>query len=529
MHGMHRGNRLLLTLVSIMLGSITAAGQLTIAFNLNNPDYLIPNAPFTLTRTTRDETRLQNGSYLNFEEHERLTRDAKGRLFDQMTPVSGDPLALPAKAFLLADPVAHTVTEWSSNHLAAIQTTIPTGAHFQFVAMQRASLDRTKLPPSVTTTAEDLGSQQIAGLLAKGTRTTLLVPANVMGNTAPLRYVTEVWISPELGIPVRELELNPLTGTRRMNTETIELNAGADALFHLPAGLNVRTVKTLGYPVAHDAEQIAYNKALDDLKAPETREAAADIVVSYAQQHNDVAAYAAFMLAIRKTHLAQAKTLAEGAVLRMEQTTATLAPGSNGPGNFEEMASLAQAWDYLGAAYAASGDADPAKRLFHSAWLVGGRGMTLDRLAQLEVHNNDRPAALHDDLMALQGEVDSRDTDEITRRAQRLGNPQPTPLPDPESLFTVPDAGRLRGDARFDVLFRNTGEAAVTWVDGSPELKALVPALNALKLSAALPDVGPEHVLRRVRLACQSDGPCQAVWLYAWQAEQPPATASIHP
>ena len=425
--------------------------------------------------------------------------------------------------------MAHTVTEWSSNHLAAIQTAIPTGAHFQFVALRQASLDHTKLPPAVTSTTEDLGSQQIAGLLAKGTRTTLLVPANVMGNTAPLRYVTEVWISPELGIPLRELELNPLTGTRRMNTETIELNAGADALFHLPPRLNVRTIGTPRSPVAHDGEQIAYNKALDDLKAPETREAAADIVVSYAQQHNDVAAFAALMLAIRKTHLAQAKTLAEGAVLRMEQTTATLAPGSNSPGNFAEMSSLAQAWDYLGAAYAASGDVDRAKRLFHSAWLIGGRGMTLDRLAQLEVHDNDRPAALRDDLMALQGEVDARDTDEITRRAQRLGAAQPAPVPDPASLFSVPDSSRLRGDARFDVLFRNTGDTAITWVDGSPELKALIPALRALKLSAALPDVGPEHVLRRVRLSCQAPGPCQAVWLYAWQAEQPAATASIRP
>ncbi len=534
----HRVCRLLLTLAATTFCSGVAAAQLTIGFHADGPDYLTPNAPFTLARTTRVETRLQNGSNLTHEEHERLTRDARGRTFDLMTPVLSDPLAQPARSFLLADPVAHTITEWSSNRNLAFQTVIPAGARLELTALRQASIDRQKLPASVTTTTEDLGSEQIAGFTAKGTRTTLLIPANVVGNTTPIRYVTELWVSPDLDIPLRELDQNPLTGTRTMNTEKVEPNAGGDALFHLPAGLEVRTLKSPASPMAstaYDAERIAYNRALDDLKAPETREAAADIVVNYAQNHNDEAAHAALMLAIRRTHLPQAKTLAEGAVSRIELTTATLEPGSSGPSSssnssgFAEMISLAQAWDYLGAVYAASGDTARATRLFHSAWQLGGRAMTLDRLAQLEVHNNDKPAALQDDLMALDGELNARDTDEITRRAQRLGDAEPTPVADPESLVSVPNPHGLQGEARFDLLSGNGGKTVVNWVDGSPELKTLVTALTTMKLSATLPDAGPEHVLRQIHLSCPAQAACTAQFLYAWQADRPATAAPSHP
>ncbi|HLI78264.1 MAG TPA: hypothetical protein VKV02_15060, partial [Acidobacteriaceae bacterium] len=376
-------------------------------------------------------------------------------------------------------------------------------------------LAKIKLPASVVPATEALGTQEIAGLQATGTRTTTVLPAGIMGNTEPLRIVHEVWISDALHVPLRELDINPLSGTRTMTTDKAELTPREAVLFHVPAGL---TVKVLAGPAAASAaaaDHAKYEQALEQIKAPETREAAADELVQYAQAHEEVANRVAHTLALRKTHLAEAKSLADASVARLEQTTSSLTLSTATPSTHAEMADLAEYWDSLGAVYAALGDPATAERYFRDAWALGGEGIYLDHLAILQETAGDKEAAKQTDAVALSGKMDARETDQVRRRAQRLGVEDPKPVEQP-TVVLLPGV-KATGQAEVDLLFTGSAPPEVQWVSGDDALKSQIRSLTAASYPKQTPDTGPEHVLRRGRLVCAADTGCRLTMLYAWQ------------
>lgn len=469
------------------------------------------NAPFTATRVTRLETRLQNGSVMQHEFREMVTRNAHGQLYLRATPVLADALATPRQQFVLADPAAGTVSEWQTGVSSGVTQKIPASRHLDIHIFSSQSALTARPPKNATVSTEDLGKQQIAGLEATGTRTTVILPANVIGNTDPLRVVHEVWISDELHIPVRELDINPLTGTRTMNTEKIDLNPGPVAMFHLPPGVNF---------VSHDigpndiTERLAFTKAMNDIKAPETREAAADVLVKFVATHQEEANHVAHTLAIRNTHLDDAHRLGVESVQRMEDATAKLSLNEATSSSFNEMFDLAEYWDSLGSVYAALGDLETAQRYFRDAWSLGGEGLYLDHIAVIQEHAKDKSAALH----TLSGKLDERETDQVKRRAERLGEENLQPVPDPV-IVDVPGAKKRDASANFLLLFAGPGAPEVQFAGGDDVLKADAKAIAAAAYPAQLPDSGPERILRRGHLECSAAVGCKLTLLYAWQAE----------
>jgi hypothetical protein len=476
---------------------------------------MAPEAPFTATRVTRLETRLQNGSVMQHEVREMLTRNAQGQLYLRATPVLADALATPRQYFVLADPVAGTVFQWQTGASSGVAQKMPALRHLDIHIFSSQSTLMARPPKSATVTTEDLGEQQIAGLKATGTRTTMTLPANVIGNTEPLHVVHEVWTSNDLHIPLRELDINPLSGTRTMNTEKIEPNAGPVALFHTPAAINF---------VAHDINlddikaKLAFAKAMNDIKAPETREAAADVLVKYAATHEDEANHVAHTLAIRDTHLEDAKRLGDESVQRMEKAAAKLSLGDATSGSFHEMFELAEYWDSLGSVYAALGDSATAEHYFRDAWSLGGEGLYLDHIAVMQANAGDKTAALHTLHVALSGKMDERETDQVKRRAERLGDENPQGTPEP-STVNVPGV-KGDGSADFLLLFSGSGAPSVQFLNGAESLKSGAKAIAAAAFPAQLPDSGPEHILRRAHLECSTQTGCNLSFLYAWQAEE---------
>ena len=509
------GFRLLGSVLILALSSQVAAhAQVSITFRSDGPDYTASNEPFTLAQTIHSETRLQNGSPLRAEATEKITRDAQGRLFVLYQFVPADPLKSTPQRFILVDPQAGTLTQWQQGVPQAVQSHMPPDKKVNVRVLWADPMARIKLPASVVPTTESLGTQEIAGLQTTGTRTTTVLPAGMMGNTEPLRIVHEVWISDALHVPLRELDINPLSGTRTMTTDKAERTPREAVLFHVPAGL---PVKVLGTPGAAAADRAKYDEAMQQIKAPETREAAADELVQYAQAHEEVANRVAHTLALRKTHLAEAKSLAEASVTRLEQATSSLTLSTATPSTHAEMSDLAEYWDSLGAVYAALGDPVTAERYFRDAWALGGEGLYLDHLAILQESAGDKEAAKQTDAVALSGKVDAREADQIRRRAQRLGVSDPKPVAQPT---VVPVAGvKATRQAEIDLLFTGSAPPEVHWVSGDDALKAQTKALAAASYPKQTPDAGPEHVLRRGRLECAADNGCHLTLLYTWQAE----------
>ena len=500
---------------AFLAATLSCAAQFSYSFKADGPNYMATDAPFTVTRVTRLETRLQNGSVMQHEVREMVTRNAQGQMYLRATPVLTDTLATPRQQFLFADPVAGMVYQWQTGATSGVTRKMPTMRHLDVHMLSSQSTFMTHPPKGATVTTEDLGEQQIAGLKSAGTRTTMTLPANLIGNAEPLRVVHEVWISDELHIPLRELDINPLTGTRTMNTGKIEPNAGPVALFHVPPGINF---------ASHDihvddfAARLAFTKATNDIKAPETREAAADVLVKYAATHEDEANHVAHTLAIRNTHLDDAKRLGEESVQRMEDAAAKLSLDADVQGSFHEMYDLAEYWDSLGSVYGAMGDQETAKRYFQDAWSLGGEGLYLDHIAVLQEHAHDKTAALRTLSVALSGKMDDRETDQVKRRAQRLGEENLQPAPDP-IVVEISGAKKAEGTADFLLLFTGSEAPQVQFAGGDDTLKANAKAVAAAAYPAQRPDSGPERVLRRGHLECGAATGCRLTLLYAWQAE----------
>jgi hypothetical protein len=63
-----------------------------------------------------------------------------------------------------------------------------------------------------TETTEKLGTAEIEGVTAEGTRTTMTIPAGAVGNQLPIEVVTERWFSPDLQMAVRITRRDPRSG-----------------------------------------------------------------------------------------------------------------------------------------------------------------------------------------------------------------------------------------------------------------------------------------------------------------------------
>lgn len=89
-------------------------------------------------------------------------------------------------------------------------------------------------------TREDLGVRTIAGIEAKGARTTGIIPAGEQGNDQPLTIVTENWMSTQYDIPLLTIINDPRTGKRTVEVTEFQPGEPDPALFQIPEGYTVR-------------------------------------------------------------------------------------------------------------------------------------------------------------------------------------------------------------------------------------------------------------------------------------------------
>ena len=87
---------------------------------------------------------------------------------------------------------------------------------------------------------EDLGSQNIEGVMATGTRTTTVIPAGEIGNAQEIRVVSERWFSDELQVLVMTRHSDPRSGETTYRLRNI-LRAEPDpSLFTVPPDYTIQ-------------------------------------------------------------------------------------------------------------------------------------------------------------------------------------------------------------------------------------------------------------------------------------------------
>jgi len=125
---------------------------------------------------------------------EDIAIDSRGRRMTAITRASG-PVYQPRTHFTVVDPVAHTVVTWNSSGTEAAVWAMPLsgpiGCSYNFVFTTG---------PNIMTKVEDLGTNTIAGVEARGQRTTRTMPPRRHQKTPVLVDMVEVWRATDPGL-----------------------------------------------------------------------------------------------------------------------------------------------------------------------------------------------------------------------------------------------------------------------------------------------------------------------------------------
>jgi|SRR5215213_628058 len=97
---------------------------------------------------------------------------------------------------------------------------------------------------------EQLGKQNIEGVEAEGTRTTVTIPAGEIGNDRPIQIVSERWYSPELQLVVMTRHSDPRSGETTYKLTNINRSEPAKSLFEVPSDFTIKEGPGIGPRVA---------------------------------------------------------------------------------------------------------------------------------------------------------------------------------------------------------------------------------------------------------------------------------------
>lgn len=237
----------------------------------------IAGAPFTADATTEFTQMLSDGNRIERRFSTSLARDGKGRTRSEqdvamlgplvvlqngkgMSWTAGQPTATtqgePPRFTVITDPVEGVT--YTLDERAKEARRSPTKiAMMGSVELKVQSLELKKVADRLEMarhgavamaghgavanagTVESLGTRQIEGVAAEGTRTTVTIPAGQIGNLNPINMVTERWFSKELQMAVLITRRDPRSGETVYRLTNIIRSEPPPDLFTVPSDYRV--------------------------------------------------------------------------------------------------------------------------------------------------------------------------------------------------------------------------------------------------------------------------------------------------
>lgn len=257
----------LLPTLFALICSLTAISQTTqpscsaaIAGNVAGPLTAITRigaaTPYSLTATIRTEMKLSDGNTISGFTTSRQARDSQGHVrVDQPSVCATDKNHQPQwqGTITVTDYVAKTVTTWQDMlnsptktatviHLPTLTTPTPPTPQQELRMAQSASRFSERDSPKTKRDSyqvEDLGKRNIAGLEASGMRITRTTPSGMQGNSQPLTYVEEKWISDQYGIILLDIKDDPIFGKATYEVTNFTRAEPDASLFQPPADYKI--------------------------------------------------------------------------------------------------------------------------------------------------------------------------------------------------------------------------------------------------------------------------------------------------
>jgi hypothetical protein len=220
---------------------------------------LVKGSPFSADSVTEHVQVLADGNRMGRKSTAHIYRDGAGRTRRDHELTRGNaagPDGQPPRLIIINDPVArvnYTIEtqtgvarkrqlppqrileqfEKARGDNAPFSVLIPTStAHRRMAEGDKAS-------PMPTPQREKLPAQTIEGVLAEGTRTTLIIPAGEFDNEQPMTIIHEEWYAPELQMIVLMKHNDPRFGETTFRLTNIMRGDPAGDLFQLPQGYKV--------------------------------------------------------------------------------------------------------------------------------------------------------------------------------------------------------------------------------------------------------------------------------------------------
>jgi hypothetical protein len=203
---------------------------------------VVKGAPYSATAVTESTQVLADGNRIVNKQSDFVARDSQGRTRREMTMgrmgplhVNGprvifihDPVAQTGIVLNPDEQVAHVMKHGSADakHMMAMHDKIhghPAPEVFPAEA-EKAQVKR-----------ESLGTQEIDGVTAEGSRVTRTIPAGAIGNERPLEITVESWTSPELHVLLLQKRNDPRFGETVYRLTNIKRDEPDPALFQVPS------------------------------------------------------------------------------------------------------------------------------------------------------------------------------------------------------------------------------------------------------------------------------------------------------
>ena len=215
--------------ICLLLFTITASAQ--------TPLPAVPRAitglPYSLEQTVERVQTLADGTRISQPSEKTLQyRDSAGRTRNEITMTMDGPAARTITTIRIVDPVAGTRYSLDTRTKVA-RKMAPLNAPI------KGSVAATQAPARPDSTSESLGTQDIGGVLARGTRTTMVYPAGFSGNDRPITIINENWMSTDLRIMLQSKSSDPRYGDSTTTLTNFSRSEPDPMLFQVPSDYQI--------------------------------------------------------------------------------------------------------------------------------------------------------------------------------------------------------------------------------------------------------------------------------------------------
>jgi len=547
-----------LALLALAIAGSGALAQVSMTIQVGKQETAVIGVPYIADQTVQTVQHLANGMALTHQVTGHVYRSADGLERAEGTFPSTDPAQPgPVTLVCLLDPAKHTATMLNSKLKTATVTPLPDKATVTFTFLPLPKADASAQAAKVEdVTTTDLGKRTQNMMDLVGKRVTGTIPAGRIGNAQPLTVTSEVWVAPQLKLVVKQVEENPVTGERTFELTNIRNEEPDPALFKIPDGYTIKqralppgtpapspppvssssTSSAAPAPSPAPAQPIARAPSPPPIApAPAPASAPRGPAQSAARESsptppsaeqfvppkpgarqikdalnssdpglkNDVA----YALALNRDHFPEAQLLVEQALPIKEQQVADAVSATDPAQAFDQMVVLSRFWDTTGYVYYRSGKPAKAEPYLRAAWELNPNGLFALHLGLDYESQHKIMQALNTYRMGLGAKPSPDIQGALQTCLTRLGSSGAPPLPvditTPLPTFSLPP---IRGDQEplVDIILSHGHPPAVTLLQGNPAVKNPLTNAIASALSSALPDSGPELVIRQARVVCET-------------------------